>query len=97
MNYDELAARRQNRNSRRDVVDRSSHELREALRDASMMGDSTHEVPLDEMLENGEIHSNIYGERVEGYPGQGDVEYDAYDADDHSYRSGNAYPPLKSV
>jgi hypothetical protein len=62
--------RREHHPNRR--VDRASHETREA---------AFTEVPLDDMLENGEVHSNIYGERVEGYPGQGAAEYDDYDVD----------------
>lgn len=37
------------------------------------------EMSLDDMTDSGLVHSNIYGERNEGYPGQGEHEYDAFE------------------
>jgi hypothetical protein len=51
-------------------VDRNAHLAREA---------AFTEVPLDEMTESGLVHSNIYGERNEGYPGQGEYGYDEFE------------------
>lgn len=68
--------RREHHPNRR--VDRESHEARERMLGMELAPEV---IPLDDMLESGEVHSNIYGERVEGYPGQGTAEYDDYDAD----------------
>ena len=74
--------RREHHPNRR--VDRASHESREHMLDMELAPEV---IPLDDMLESGEVHSNIYGERVEGYPGQGEAEYDDYDTNDYRHRS----------
>jgi len=71
MNYE----RKEHHPSRR--VDRASHEAREASIAGWQSG--VDDMSLDEMVDSGLVHSNIYGERTEGYPGQGEHEYDAFE------------------